>query len=1089
MVGTLPRGSNSMPDARRANIVSFGPFKLDLKAGELHRSGTKIPLQEQPFLVLRMLVENHGEVVTREEIRRKLWPNDTLVEFDHSINAAIKKLRLALGDSAGNPCYVETVARRGYRFLVTVEWVEAPQHAHGAEVRSGNQTPASAQRNLIGRRVSHYRVLEVLGGGGMGLVYSAEDIKLGRRVALKFLPEELAGDPLALGRFEREARAASALEHPNICPVYEFGEHDGQPFIVMQLLRGQTLRERIEEGIPGGSPFKIDELVDLAIQIAEGLDAAHQKSIIHRDIKPANIFITSRGEAKILDFGLAKLVEGVDQTDDCGTSDNHGIPVQELPPIPSANLTRTGATMGTASYMSPEQVCGENLDARTDLFSFGVVLYEMATGKQAFPAQTVAQVHEAILHRTPAPARKCSSELPLELEGIIHRALDKDRETRYQSAADMAHELKRLKFHTKAEPSSPVAVLSHHEPPVSTHQSLTFRWEVVVAAVFALLLVAAAVFWLIKPNPHSILELKQRQLTTSSSEAEVLASAISPDGRYLAYADPLGIHLKLIQTGETRTIPQPESLKGSQMEWDPHVWLRDGTGFLAAASITGQRPSIWTVPLMGGPPRRLRDDARLWDTSPDGSFVAFTTNEGKVGDREVWLMSPEGEQLRKAWECDENSRVENVRWSPDSKRLAYYKVHQAASRLEVSLESRDLTGSPPTTILSGTAAESEDFYWLPDGRMIYSSVEPDSNRNSCNLWQMRVDTRTGQPREAPKRLTNWAGFCMANMSVTSDGKRLAFSRGSVQDSVYVADLEAGGDRITTPRRLTVSEGQNYPSAWTPDSRSVIFESDRNGQWGIFRQSLDEDTAEPIVAGLEDAVFPSLSPDGAWILYSVFPNNGDSSTPVRLVRVARAGGPAQLVMTTAAMRQRAAATTTLGAPTLALRAPTYGSPRCARSPSTVCAIAELAPDRKDLIFTAFDPVKGRGRELTRLTLDPAIHYTWSLAPDGSSIAVLEGSEGRIRILSLTGQPPQEIVVKAWDGIQTLDWAADGRGLYLCSYTQNSSVLLRVDFEGNARALWQQKGSHHAIWVAPSSDGRHVAMSGRSGNHNVWMIENF
>jgi Tol biopolymer transport system component len=513
--------------------------------------------------------------------------------------------------------------------------------------------------------------------------------------------------------------------------------------------------------------------------------------------------------------------------------------------------------------------------------------------------------------------------------------------------------------------------------------------------------------------------------------------------------------------------------------------------FLAGAIMPGQHPGIWTFPVTGGPPRRLRDDAFLWDVSPDGSFVAFTTNEGKIGDREVWLMAPNGSQARKVYATDENSRYENVRWSPDGRRLAYYKVQQSATKIEMSLESRDLKGGPATTILSGLGDgpedfHSEDFYWLPDGRVIYSSAEPD--RKSCNLWEMRVDTRTGEPREKPKRLTNWAGFCMANMSATSDGKRLAFSRGSIQDGVYVAELEAGGDRITTPHRLTASDGLNYPSAWTPDSSAVIFESDRNGQWGIFKQSPEEDTPEPIVAGLEDAVFPILSPDGAWILYSIYPNK-DSSIPVRLMRVPEAGGRAQLLMTTAAVRQRLTPTAVAGVPNLALTAPTYGSPRCAKSPSTLCAIAEVTLDGTQLIFSAFDPVKGRGRELTKSNLDPTQHYLWSLSPDGTRIAVLEGSEGRIRILPLTGQQLREVVVKGWDSIQNLDWAADGRGFFISSYTERGSVLLHVDLEGKARALWHQKRSHYRIRAVPSPDSRHIAMSGRSGNHNIWLIENF
>ena len=301
-----------------------------------------------------------------------------------------------------------------------------------AAVRGGLETVGFP---LTGETISHYHILDGLGGGGMGLVYRAEDIKLGRRVALKFLPEESVKDPAALGRFEREARSASALEHPNICPIYEFGEHEGQPFLVMQLLEGQTLRELIAAVEPGKAPLELGMVLDLGIQIADGLDAAHQKGIIHRDIKPANIFVTREGQAKILDFGLAKLASLLSREGDASESANDvdvhtGTSSDEALPLstPDAYLSRTGVAMGTAGYMSPEQVRGEKLDARTDLFSFGLVLYEMATGKRAFEGDTGPELQEAILKQIPSPARKVNPEVPAKLSEIIRKALEKERE-------------------------------------------------------------------------------------------------------------------------------------------------------------------------------------------------------------------------------------------------------------------------------------------------------------------------------------------------------------------------------------------------------------------------------------------------------------------------------------------------------------------------------------------------------------------------------------------------------------------------------------------------------------------------------------
>jgi eukaryotic-like serine/threonine-protein kinase len=1049
----------------------FGVFELDLKAGELHKGGRVVLLQEQPFQILLMLVEHCGEVATREEIRRKLWPNDTVVEFDHAINTAIKKLRQALVDSAQSPIYVETVGRRGYRLMMPVQWVPAIPIV-GEDSSGQDAAPAKSESALgmmTGKRVTHYRVLEILGGGGMGVVYKAEDIKLGRWVALKFLPEELGTDAKTLERFEREARSASAVEHPNICPIYEFGEHEGQPFIVMQLLEGQTLRERI--GVGTKTPLATGELLRIALQVTEGLDSAHQKGIIHRDIKPANIFITRRGEVKILDFGLAKLTDvhvkaslasemELDRTNSRG---------QEAP-AGDLGLTRTGVTLGTAAYMSPEQVRGEKLDGRTDLFSFGLVLYEMATGRRVFSGETTAILHAAILNSTPSLARQFNPEVPPKLEEIINKAVGKDRETRYQSAeelrADLQYVAAGLRRQTDSDGVSP---------------ALYRRRSVMAAAALLLLLVSGAGVWFTKRDalpPSGLPELTQRQLTENSSENAVVTGAISPDSKYLAYSDAKGMHLKAVETAETRTIPQPPEFNGMQVNWSiVPSWTEGGTSLIANATIPGQLPSIWTVQAMSGAPRKLRDDAVAYAVSRDGSRVAFAAKPGRINWREMWVMRPDGKQVQKLYEADANSDFGGADWSPDGQRLAYSRPRVAADKFENDIQSRDLKGGRATTIIP-SAIGVMDWCWSPDGRMIYSLLESDPKGNSCNLWATQVDSQTGEPRGHPRRLTNWAGFCVDSLSAAADGKRLTFRKWSWQGGVFVADFNTNGTRITTPSRLTLSEHINYPNAWTADSKAVLFQSNRNGHWGIFKQSLNEDTAEPIVTGSEDAFEPRLSPDGAWVLYILVPREGLLSAPIHLMRVPVTGGPRQLVFTSRG----------------------YEAHRCAKSLAKFCAVAERSADRRQVVFTAFDPLEGRGRELTRFDIDPKAEDGWDLSPDGAHIAIFNHFSDQIRILSVVGQRSREISIRGGQRIQSIDWAVDGQRLFVSSATAQGSALLQVDLDGHAHVLWEQRGNNvplsqtglgqaSAPAGVPSPDGRHLAIYGWSLSANIWMIENF
>jgi len=938
---------------------------------------------------------------------------------------------------------------------------------------------------LAGKTISHYRILGGLGGGGMGLVYSAEDVRLGRRVALKFLPEESAQDPAALGRFEREARSASALEHPNICPIYEFGEHEGQPFLVMQLLEGQTLRELLDkkkreqqeskDGLHSDAASQsrvvlpLQQVLDFAIQIADGLDAAHQKGIIHRDIKPANIFVTSQGQAKILDFGLAKLsgVASAEHEHEPDSRDDQG-PIAtsggtSSPATPDLFLSRTGMAMGTAGYMSPEQVRGEKLDARTDLFSFGLVLYEMATGHRAFSGDSGPELHDAILNQVPAPARKLNPSIPPRLEPIINKALQKDREARYQAAEELRTDLEGLKRDLL--------------PKVHT-----LRWLGVAAGVMAVVL-ASTVVWIKKRPPSALPELKLRQLTFNSPENPVDSGAISPDGKYLAYSDTKGMHIQIVDTGEVRAVPQPESLEDTKVDWDIEnaAWFPDGTRFLANAhpasegkdAWSSQTSGIWVVTLDGGAPQKLRDHAEAWSVSPDGSLISFGTNKGRFGDRELWLMGPNGEQARKLVDAGGVSCLAALLWRPDGQRVMYVRSEPPCpvDSSNDTLLSSDLKGGSTVTVLPPSEMKNmSSFSWLPDGRLIYSVNEPQTGTSGAvsNFWAVQLDARTGRPVEKPTRLTNWAGFSMDSTTATANGKRLAFLEFRAHGTVYVSDLLAGGTRVRNPRQFTLGE-DTYFQTWTPDSKSILFSANRAGDFALYKQSLNSDDPEVFAGGAVGFRQARVSADGKWVMAFLYPKPGGPTGPEHLMRIPFAGGSPELI----------------------LQASPESGISCANPPTTLCVIGEVSEDHKQTVVTAFDPVKGRGRELARIDCDPKIQDPdcgWQISPDGTSLAGSKGREDRIHILSLRGEPEQVIQPKGLNLRGGFIWAADGRGFYVIDSAKGRSALLYVDLQGKAHSIGGNYG-RDVLGGYPSPDGRHLATLGWTQNSNMWMMENF
>ncbi len=720
--------------ARPPELVHFGIYEADLRSGELRKNGLKLKLSGQPFQVLALLLEHPGDVVTREEIQKRLWPADPFVDFDHSLNTAINKIREALGDSAENPRFVETLPRRGYRFIAPVE------------------------------------------EGAAGLV------------------------------------------------------------------------------------------------------------------------------------------------------------------------------LGQIGH----------------------------------------------LHEVPVPV----------LAGAVR------------------------------------------EPPLRT------QWRLWLAAVLATLALGALVARLAWQHWRPKQELIERQLTTNSSELAVRASAISPDGRYLAYADDSGIYLKVIDTAETHDLPAPAGSRISKLAWFPEGDKLLASGEAGQPSVS----SLWRVSILGGAPQKLRDDAADGSVSPDGASILFRSGNAK----EIWQMGLAGEEARKLITASE---WESLFMPVVAKgRLWYEKYSAGGVDTGSEVESRDLRGGPPTVLVS-RLPDTFAFLLLPNGRFFYSWSDRPYLYQGSSIWEIRADVRTGLARGKPRQLAEWTDFEVSGLSASADAKRLTLVKQHTRLwSVYVGDLDGNGPRLVNPRRLTLSDSFDHAYAWTPDSRSILFDSNRNGTWDTFRQFLDQRTAEKLVASPAGSIRPAMSPDGVSVLYLVPPTGFAYHQPHKIMRVALTGGPPQ----------------SLG------EIQSIGHIRCART-ANVCVVSDSGPRQR--VLYALDPVKGKGRELLRTGPGaPASDEDtdWDVSPDGSSLAFTKNETQagafQIQVRSLPGVPTCALNISGWGIARFMRWAADGEGWYVT--TLRPQTILKVELAGKAQLLTQ--GFFDPV---PSPDGRHAAMGARILVSNVWMLENF
>lgn len=920
--------------------------------------------------------------------------------------------------------------------------------------------------------ISHYRILSHLGAGGMGEVYLAEDTKLGRKVAIKLLPADSVADPQAKKRLIREAQAAAALDHPNICAIHEVDEEGGRSFIVMQYVEGETLASRIQR-----KPVELRDALDIAAQIADALTEAHSHGIIHRDVKPQNIMITPRGQVRVMDFGLARVVRAHQVTDSDAET--------------GSLLTEPASIVGTVPYMSPEQVRGEALDARSDIFSFGSVLYEMVSGRQPFSAETPAETVSSILTREPPPLARYSREATEALELIVSTALAKDREERYQSAKEMLGALRRLKQRmdlaveiersSRPEQSAAATTTGSQGRTITTAtesaslsgQAQTARTtssaDVIISEIKhhkrAALLVGAAIVVVIvglafglykligQKQPGPVTPLQSMKFTRLTTSGKATFAAISPDGKYVVYvlddAGQQSLWLRQVATESNVQIVPPGSQRYFQVAFSP-----DGNFvYFTRRAGVGIHTAVYRVPVLGGAPIKINSDATTPITlSPDGRRVAFSRDKPASNECALLVSNVDGTGEEKLAAANHPEHILRAAWSPNGKIIAYL-VGRELQRTDIfALRIEDKT---TRLIISQDGwATSAGMAWLADGSGLIIAASDRTTGLFTQLWQISY------PGGETRRITNDPNS-YRDLSITADSGKLVTLQTSRTSTIWVMPT---GDS-NRAQQSTSGVGQldgELGISWTGDGR-IVYSSGTDHREIWIADSNGKNQRQLTTDG-KMSILPSVTPDGRYIVY----NSYRSGRP-EIWRMDLEGGNSKQLTNSGGR-----------------------SPVCLPDGKWV-VYESVASERLELWKVPLE-----GGQPVLLTTLPRIS-TWAISPDGKLLARL--------IFSEEEDVPPKLEVSALEGGQTskalnLPPAVIGGGARrLIGWTPDGSAVAYIDTRGGVANLWAQPldggtakqltnfSSDLIYWFAWSRDAKQLALSRGKRNSDVVLISDF